>query len=121
MRRAPLPSAVLSLLLAFLPGLASAATDPTYAALRGARPDGRRVPVHGLVLERDAFRFQLDSGVIHFLKPVEGRTVGAVFVGSGSYRLSPATANERRQLALSSGAGKDFETLTDELDSLLLL
>lgn len=121
MRRALLPSAVLGFALAFLPGLSSAATDPTYAALRGARPDGRRVPVRGLVLERDAFRFQFDSGAIHFLKPVEGRTVGAVFVGSGSYRLSPATANERRQLALSSGAGKDFETLTDDFDSLLLL
>ena len=121
MRRALLSSAVLGFLLSFLPGLVSAATDPTYAALRGARPDGRRIPVRELVLERDAFRFQLDSGAIHFLKPVEGRTVGAVFVGSGSYRLSPATANERRQLALSSGAGKDFETLADDFDSLLLL
>ena len=121
MRRALLSSAVLGLVLAFLTGPVSAATDPTYAALRGARPDGRRVPVRGLVLERDAFRFQLDSGAIHFLKPVEGRTVGAVFVGSGSYRLSPATDNERRQLALSSGGGKDFETLADDFDSLLLL
>jgi hypothetical protein len=109
------------LTLAFLSGQASAATDPTYSELRGAQPDGRRVPVNGLVLERDAFRFQLDSGAIHFLKPVGGRTVGAVFVGSGSYRLSPATPNERRQLALSSGAGKDFETFTDDFDSLLLL
>ena len=105
----------------FLSSTLSAATDPAYTELRNARPDGRTVPVSGLVLERDVFKFQFDSGAFHFLKPVGGRTVGAVFVGHGSYRLSPATENERRQLALSSGAAKGFETLTDEFDDLVLL
>jgi hypothetical protein len=95
--------------------------DPTYKALRGARPDGRRVPVQGLTLERDVFRFQFDSGAFHFLAPVAGRTVGAVFVGQGSLRLSPATPSERRQLALAAGGDKDFETLTEEFDELVLL
>ena len=106
-----------------LPGAALAATaaDPTYAELRAARPDGRSVAVSGLTLERDAFRFEFESGAFHFLKPVAGRTVGAVFVGRGSYRLSPASENERRQLALSSGGDKTFETLTDDFDNLLLL
>ncbi len=105
-----------------LPGTGLAAPDPSYTALRDARPDGRTVPVNGLVLERDAFRFQFDSGAFHFLAPVQGRTVGAVFVGRGSYRLSPATENERRQLALSSGADKSgFETLTDDFDDLVFL
>src|SRR5262245_16955441 len=63
---------------------AAAAPDPTYAALRAARPDGRRVPVSGLTLSRDAFQFRFDSGAFHFLAPVEGRTLGAVFVGRGS-------------------------------------
>jgi len=99
-----------------------AATDPTYAALRGARPDGRKIPVHNLVLERDAFRFQLDSGTLHLLAPVEGRTIGAVFVGKGSYRLTPATPYELRQLALSSRSDPNgFEALTDTFDNLLLL
>ena len=98
-----------------------AATDPTYTALRGAKPDGRKIPVQGLVLERDAFRFQLDSGAFHLLAPVEGRTVGAVFVGQGSYRLTPATPGERRQLALSSGADEGFESLTDTFEDLFLL
>jgi Peptidase family M1 domain len=100
---------------------AAPATDPTYAALRAARPDGRTVAVEGLTLERDAFRFQFDAGTFHFLAPVGGRTVGAVFVGHGSYRLLPATANERRQLALASGGDKSFEVLTDEFDDLVLL
>src|SRR4051794_28768392 len=98
-----------------------AVTDPTYAALRGAKPDGRKIPVQSLVLERDAFRFQLDSGALHLLAPVAGRTVGAVFVGQGSYRLSPATPYESRQLAISSGADKGFEALTDTFETLLLL
>ncbi len=98
-----------------------AAKDPTYTALRAAKPDGRKIPVQGLELERDAFRFKFDSGAFHLLAPVDGRTVGAVFVGQGSYRLSPATPNERRQLALSSGGGQDFETLTDNFEDLLLL
>lgn len=95
--------------------------DPTYTALRAARPDGRRIPVQNLVLERDAFRFQLDSGEIHLLKPVDGRTIGGVFVGTGSYRLTPTTPNEMRQLALSSGSGAGFESLSDSFDDLLLL
>jgi Peptidase family M1 domain len=98
-----------------------AATDPTYAALRGARPDGRTIPVQNLVLERDAFRFQFDSGAFHLLAPVDGHTIGAVFVGQGSYRLTPATPNELRQLALSSKADKGFEALTDRFENLLLL
>jgi hypothetical protein len=100
---------------------AAAATDPTYAALRAARPDGRVAAVHGLVLDRDVFHFELESGVVHFLQPVAGRTIGAVFLGRGTLRLSPATAAERRQLALELGEGKDFEILSDSFDELVLL
>lgn len=103
--------------------VATAATDPLYAALRAARPDGRQLAVATpLALERDAFRFTFERGTFHFLAPVEGRTLGAVFVGNGSFRLSPATPNERRQLALSSGADlRSFEVLDDTFDSLVLL
>src|SRR6185436_6300129 len=110
-----------SFLAAALAAPLCAAVDPTYAALRGAKPDGRRIPVQNLVLERDAFRFQLESGALYLLAPVAGRTVGAVFVGQGSLRLSPATPYELRQLALSSGADKGFEALTDTFEDLVLL
>ena len=108
-------------LVPFAVSAAAPAPDPAYAALRAARPDGRTVTVNGLTLERDAFRFQFESGTFHFLAPVEGRTVGAVFVGRGSYRLSPATENERKHLGLASGAGDGFETFTDDFDNLVLL
>ncbi len=84
---------------------APGATDPTYAALRGARPDGRKSPAQNLVLERDAFRFQLDSGALYLLAPVDGRTIGAVFVGEGSYRLTPATFMEHGSLGWHLDAG----------------
>src|SRR5579862_777652 len=102
-------------------GTSATVADPTYAALRAARPDGRVVAVHGLVLDRDVFHFELESGTVHFLEPVAGRTIGAVFLGHGTLRLSPASAAERRQLALELGEGKDFEVLTDSFDELVLL
>lgn len=99
----------------------AAAADPVYVALRAARPDGRVVAVHGLVLDRDVFHLELESGTIHFLEPVAGRTVGAVFLGHGTLRLNPATLAERRQLALELGEGKDFEVLTDSFEEMVLL
>lgn len=75
----PRPSGVLAILVlaAALAAPLQAAPDPTYTALRNARPDGRKIPVQNLILERDAFRFQLDSGALYLLAPVEGHTVGA--------------------------------------------
>ncbi|HVF60541.1 MAG TPA: M1 family aminopeptidase [Thermoanaerobaculia bacterium] len=102
------------------PAAAAAPPDPTYAALRAARPDGRTVTVQGLVLERDVFRFRLDAGAVHFLAPVAGRTIGAVFLGEGSWRLSPASAAERRHLALVTG-DDGLEALEDRFDTLVLL
>src|SRR5689334_18124978 len=52
---------------------AAAASEPTYAALRGMRPDGRVAAVQGLALDRDVFHFQFESGAFHFLAPVAGR------------------------------------------------
>ncbi len=112
--------ALLAVVCIFCPSSASAASDPTYQALRASRPDGRQIPVHNLVLERDAFRFQLDSGSLHLLKPVAGRTVGAVFLGHGSFRLTPASPWERNHLAFITGDEK-LEGLEDTFEQLVLL
>ena len=113
----------LYLLILSLAAAAQAApvADPVYTELRNARPDGRRVPVQGLTLERDVFQFRFDSGAFHFLAPVQGRTVGAVFVGQGSLKLVPATPSETRHLALASGGDKSFERLAEDFDELVLL
>jgi Peptidase family M1 domain len=118
MARRSLLAALLSAALCAAP--LAAAPDATYTALRNARPDGRKIAVQGVSLDRDVFHFQFESGTFHLLALVDGRTVGAVFIGRGSYRLTPATPAERRQLALSSGAGEGFESLSDSFDNLVL-
>src|SRR6188508_3072618 len=75
------------LLLVLVASTASAQDATEYRDLRAARPDGRRVPVKDLVLERDAFRITLQSGVVHLLAPLGKDTFGAVFIGQGNYLL----------------------------------
>lgn len=104
-----------------LPGLAGALPDPTYGELRAARPDGRVVAVQGLVVARGDFRFSFDEGAFHLLTPVAGRTVGAVFLGRGRFRLDPANEVERRYLALASGGPPEQTALEDTLEELVLL
>ena len=97
-----------------------AVETPIYDELRAMRPTGRQLQVTDLTLERDVFRFHFEAGTFYFLPPVMERTVGAVFVGQGSYLLSPATEQERRHLAYVTSE-KEFEVLKDEFDTLVLL
>ena len=72
---------------------------PVYDELRNMTPRKDRVaPVHDLTLRRDAIEFKLDQGQLSFLTSVGGRTVGAVFVGSGSVAFAPPWDVERAQL-----------------------
>jgi len=69
----------------------------------------RAADVSNLTLQRDVGRFTLESGRLHLLTPVGGRTVAAVFRGTGVFSFVPATAVERERL-------KRFEG-TDSLES----
>ena len=123
MRTSLAPPSLLLPILAFGLLQASAAAEepnPDYAALRGAHPEGKALAVQNLVLQRDVFRFEFASGTFQFLTPVEGRTLGAVFVGDGAFELKPATEAERRQLAVQAGE-KDLSTLSDRFDSAVFL
>src|SRR5947207_7851994 len=114
---------LLSLLLALLSApraLPSATVDPTYVALRSARPAGEGIAVSDVVLERDAHRFSLKKGTVFFLPAVGGRLFGAVFLGVGEYELTPATDLERKHLALVTGE-KTLTTLADTFDTAVLL
>ena len=106
-------------LLASAAGLFADA-DPTYTALRAARPAGPAVGVQGLRLERDVFRFEFVKGSFQFLEPVAGRVTGAVFTGEGTWQLTPAGEGARRHLALRKDDPK-LEVLTDRFESLVLL
>ncbi|HUP61021.1 MAG TPA: M1 family aminopeptidase [Thermoanaerobaculia bacterium] len=94
-------------------------SDPTYTALRAARPDGRTIALTNFTFERDVLRFTL-NGKLHLLKPVDGKTPGGVFIGQGSYELTPAMANEQRQLAIYAD-DKSLERLVDQFDSAIFL
>jgi hypothetical protein len=117
MSRTALPLAVvLSLLVAVS---AFAAPDATYTALRAIRPDGRTIAVNNYVFSRDVVKVTL-NGKLHLLTPVEGKTSGAVFVGQGSYELTPASASERYQLSLHTNDDK-LTSIADSFDSAIFL
>src|SRR5690349_23825199 len=72
---------------------------PVYDQLRAMAPRGDQVArVHDLTLRRDAVAFTLDQGSISLLTTVAGRTLGAVFVGTGSVAFAPPWDVERAQL-----------------------
>ncbi len=66
--------------------------------LRMAPRADRVAEVSNLTLQRDVARFTLQSGQIHLLTPVGGRTVGVVFRGKGVFSFAPTTAVERERL-----------------------
>jgi len=96
------------------------ATDANYTALRADSSaadsfSGDYAVVTDLVLKRDAGTFLLKSGEIYFLKPVQGKTVGAVFIGSGEFQITPPVDVEKKSLAIftdSPDMKEPFDALT---------
>jgi hypothetical protein len=112
--------ASIPLVLALSARARAADPDPTYAALRAAKADGKAIAVRDFTLERDAFRLRFESGVLQLLTSVAGRPWGAVFSGRGSLELRPATESERRYVAFLAGE-KTLEVLSDTFTSALLV
>ena len=54
--------------------------------------------VSGVLLEDGPIQLSLDSGTVMFLKPVAGRRLAAIFIGSGSTAFNPSSAVERRNV-----------------------
>jgi hypothetical protein len=73
--------------------------EATFAEVMGMRPLAERVAaVKDLVIARDAGRFTLQSGRLALVSPVGGRTVAAVFTGSGSFAFAPTSRIEQDRL-----------------------
>jgi hypothetical protein len=102
--RSTLATAIL--LTSFLPLHAAdnpspaANSDPTYQQLRNLTLGGEAVKVTNFVLKRDAGRFNLRSGTVCFVAPVQGKVTGAIFTGDGNFVLEPAQESERKSLKL---------------------
>jgi hypothetical protein len=93
--------------LLLTPALAGAQGVPPagLTELARIRPDpARSAAVRGLVLRRDAGVLELDEGRLWLLPPINGRTVGAVFVGQGNFRFTPPSAIERQRVRAYLGA-----------------
>ena len=100
--------------------LAAILEDNVYKTLRNlsSAPDafsGDYATVNNLVLKKDAAIFTLKSGTVYFIKPVEGKVVGAVFMGAGEFSLTPPIEVEKRHLEIFVGTNtikEPFDTLT---------
>ena len=75
-------------------------SDANYQQLRNITMSGEAMGADGLTLKRDVATFQLRSGNICFLKAVNGRTTGAIFVGDGRLLLDPPLPSEQASLSV---------------------
>ena len=94
--------------------------DATYRSLRSLSStadafSGEFATVNNLVLQKDSAYFSFKSGAIYFIKPVEGKITGAVFIGNGEFGLTPPVEVERTHLRIFAGTHtikESFDTLT---------
>lgn len=91
--------------------------DPVYQSLRQlGRNDqdfaGNYAVVNNLQLKRDAANFNLKSGELYFITPVEGRVTAAVFIGDGEMSLTPPTEIEKHSIKIFTGDGSITEQFT---------
>ncbi len=83
--------------------------DPIYQSLRqlgkGDDFSGNYAVVNNLQLKRDAANFNLKSGELYFITPVENRVTAAVFIGDGEMSLIPPTEVEKNSIKIFTGEG----------------
>jgi hypothetical protein len=76
--------------------------QPVFDQLTHLAPAaGPSLTVRGVTLTRGGVQILLDSGSVHPLTPVNGRTVGALFAGRGRVVAMPPTSYERDHLKLA--------------------
>jgi hypothetical protein len=89
-------------------------TNPFYQQLRALLPGGEVIAVKDLELRRDAATFTFRSGDIAFYGQVNGKVTGAVFKGVGHFHLTPPTAQERHNLAITTHS-EEFDEDFDQV------
>ncbi|HTW24607.1 MAG TPA: carboxypeptidase regulatory-like domain-containing protein, partial [Candidatus Baltobacteraceae bacterium] len=86
-------------------------SDSVYRALRDIKL-GETYRVEEFILPLDVGSFELKSGTITFLQPVNGFITGAVFVGSGHFTLKPVLGIDVREMERRAGAPTAEEDFT---------
>jgi len=87
---------------------ALANNEPTYVRLRRITLGEESAAVKDFTLKRDAGTFVFRSGAFYFLHAVNEKITGAVFIGDGTFLLTPPIEIERHNLALLTH-GRPFE------------
>jgi Peptidase family M1 domain len=82
------------------PARALANNDPFYVKLRNIHLGAEAIPVKDFILKRDAGTFVFKTGVFRLLEPVNDKITGAVFIGEGSFSLTPPIEVERRYISI---------------------
>jgi len=72
---------------------------PLYQTIRNMQLQDKGVRVNGLTIKKDAALIRLIDGDLWFFSPVNGNTLGAVFIGRGEIALTPAVESEKKFLA----------------------
>jgi hypothetical protein len=90
-------------------------SDPVYQQLRTISAGGKSITVKDFVMKRDAGTFTFKSGNFFLLTPVEGKTTGAVFIGSATFSLNPPLEAERRSLKLLTKSDEMIEQFTSAI------
>lgn len=99
-----------SLLSTPLAGQTAPNSDGNYQQLRNIALQSGGITVQNVTLKRDAATFQLTSGVLCFVTPVNNKVTGAVFVGEGKLLLDPPVASERASLSVLTKEREYAET-----------
>src|SRR5450432_1628354 len=88
----------------------SLALANSSAAYRQLRDVGLGDTFHcdNFTLAMDVATFQLKSGTITLLQPINGSQTGAIFVGQGHFTLKPLTTIDAREMTRRAG-GPDLE------------
>ena len=95
-------------------------SDPLYQQLRQQGKSaqdfsGPYATINNLILNKEGAAFNIRSGELYFLAPVEGRYTAAVFIGEGEFTLVPPTEVERNSLKIFTNEPsitEQFTTLT---------
>jgi Peptidase family M1 domain/Carboxypeptidase regulatory-like domain len=82
--------------------LAFANTDSAYRQLRDIG-FGDTYVCERYIFNMDVGNFELKSGTLTFLKPVNGIVTGAIFVGQGHFTLKPLTRADLNEMERRSG------------------
>ncbi len=92
--------------------LAFANTDAVYRQLRDLGL-GDTFQCENFSLAMDVATFELKSGTITLLQPVNGSQTGAIFIGKGHFTLKPLAAIDAREMVRRTGAQNVEEDLTE--------